>query len=204
MIRAAAREAEVERIFVNAAIKKAVCREAGSDRGLAATRCGPCGGTITISTSACAARPARPTASRRSRRSIRRRLRARARLVVHRRGAQPAQGAAQAAVGAEDGGPAGRLPAGAARAVIIRGSPLPSLPARGGGKGGGEHLTMTEAKSEDDAVEHSEHEGHDHEHDGDDRCGVGGGAVRRRFHQHRNPQPQQIEAIQAGNDTEQR
>ncbi len=33
VIRAAARESEVERIFVNAAIKKAICREAGSDRG---------------------------------------------------------------------------------------------------------------------------------------------------------------------------
>ncbi|MEA2934355.1 MAG: penicillin-insensitive murein DD-endopeptidase [Variibacter sp.] len=33
VIRAAATEPEVERIFVNAAIKKALCREAGSDRG---------------------------------------------------------------------------------------------------------------------------------------------------------------------------
>jgi len=32
LIRAAARDAEVERIFVNAAIKKALCREAGPDR----------------------------------------------------------------------------------------------------------------------------------------------------------------------------
>lgn len=33
VIKAAAKEPEVERIFVNAAIKKALCREAGSDRG---------------------------------------------------------------------------------------------------------------------------------------------------------------------------
>jgi penicillin-insensitive murein DD-endopeptidase len=33
VIRAAAEDSEVERIFVNAAIKKALCREAGSDRG---------------------------------------------------------------------------------------------------------------------------------------------------------------------------
>jgi penicillin-insensitive murein endopeptidase len=33
VIRAAAKAPEVERIFVNAAIKKALCREAGSDRG---------------------------------------------------------------------------------------------------------------------------------------------------------------------------
>src|SRR5215204_3303710 len=33
LIRAAAKEPEVARIFVNAAIKKALCREAGSDRG---------------------------------------------------------------------------------------------------------------------------------------------------------------------------
>jgi penicillin-insensitive murein endopeptidase len=33
VIRAAAQESAVERIFVNAGIKKAVCREAGSDRG---------------------------------------------------------------------------------------------------------------------------------------------------------------------------
>src|SRR5688500_19369758 len=33
LIRAIAREPEVTRIFVNAAIKKALCREAGSDRG---------------------------------------------------------------------------------------------------------------------------------------------------------------------------
>lgn len=33
VIRAAAKEPEVERILVNAAIKKALCREAGSDRG---------------------------------------------------------------------------------------------------------------------------------------------------------------------------
>jgi penicillin-insensitive murein DD-endopeptidase len=33
VIRAAAKEPEVERIFVNAAIKKALCREAGKDRG---------------------------------------------------------------------------------------------------------------------------------------------------------------------------
>jgi penicillin-insensitive murein endopeptidase len=33
LLRTAAQDPEVERIFVNAAIKKAVCREAGSDRG---------------------------------------------------------------------------------------------------------------------------------------------------------------------------
>jgi len=33
VIKAAAKDPEVERIFVNAAIKKALCREAGSDRG---------------------------------------------------------------------------------------------------------------------------------------------------------------------------
>jgi len=33
IIKTAARESEVERIFVNAAIKKALCREAGTDRG---------------------------------------------------------------------------------------------------------------------------------------------------------------------------
>jgi penicillin-insensitive murein endopeptidase len=33
IIKTAAREPEVERIFVNAAIKKALCRDAGSDRG---------------------------------------------------------------------------------------------------------------------------------------------------------------------------
>ena len=33
MIKAAAKDPRVERIFVNAAIKKALCREAGSDRG---------------------------------------------------------------------------------------------------------------------------------------------------------------------------
>jgi len=33
LVRTAAEDAEVERIFVNAAIKKALCREAGSDRG---------------------------------------------------------------------------------------------------------------------------------------------------------------------------
>src|SRR6202043_2128896 len=33
VIKAAAQDPEVERIFVNAAIKKALCREAGSDRG---------------------------------------------------------------------------------------------------------------------------------------------------------------------------
>jgi penicillin-insensitive murein endopeptidase len=33
IIRAAAQEPQVERIFVNAAIKKALCREAGNDRG---------------------------------------------------------------------------------------------------------------------------------------------------------------------------
>jgi penicillin-insensitive murein endopeptidase len=33
IIKTAAREGEVERIFVNAAIKKALCREAGNDRG---------------------------------------------------------------------------------------------------------------------------------------------------------------------------
>src|ERR671928_1813690 len=32
VIKAAAQDPEVERIFVNAAIKKALCREAGSDR----------------------------------------------------------------------------------------------------------------------------------------------------------------------------
>ena len=33
IIKAAAQEPLVERIFVNAAIKKALCREAGNDRG---------------------------------------------------------------------------------------------------------------------------------------------------------------------------
>src|SRR5205823_2112783 len=33
IIRAAAKQPQVERIFVNAAIKKALCREAGNDRG---------------------------------------------------------------------------------------------------------------------------------------------------------------------------
>ena len=62
VIRDAAKEPTVQRIFVNAAIKKALCREADGRPQLAGK--GPARGSATtiISTSACAARPAPPTA----------------------------------------------------------------------------------------------------------------------------------------------
>ncbi len=57
VIRAAALEPTVQRIFVNAAIKKALCREAKGDR-TGFTRCGRCTATTITSTSASNARPA--------------------------------------------------------------------------------------------------------------------------------------------------
>jgi penicillin-insensitive murein endopeptidase len=54
VIKAAAEDPKVERIFVNAAIKKALCREAGRTAP-SCTRCARGGGTIIISTCASAA-----------------------------------------------------------------------------------------------------------------------------------------------------
>lgn len=63
VIRAAAQEPSVERIFVNAAIKKALCREAKGDRGWL-SRCGRCTATTITSISASNARRAAANASR--------------------------------------------------------------------------------------------------------------------------------------------
>ena len=66
IIKAAAKDPIVERIFVNAAIKKALCREAGNDRSwLRKVR--PYYGTTTISTSASSARPTAPIVGRKIR-----------------------------------------------------------------------------------------------------------------------------------------
>ena len=61
LIRAAAVDPEVQRIFVNAAIKKALCRDVRGDRTWL-ERCVRCTGTTTISTSGCSARRASRTA----------------------------------------------------------------------------------------------------------------------------------------------
>ena len=62
VIRAAAKDPQVARIFVNAAIKKALCREAGSDRALARARCSRGGDTTITSTCGSSARPTVPNA----------------------------------------------------------------------------------------------------------------------------------------------
>ena len=66
LIRAAAEDPKVQRVFVNAAIKKALCRGAGNDAN-GSTRCGPIGATTIISTFASSVRPTARTASRRTR-----------------------------------------------------------------------------------------------------------------------------------------
>jgi hypothetical protein len=83
VIKARAKDPQVARIFVNAAIKKALCRDAGSDRA-GSTRCSRGGGTTITSTFGSSARrqsrmhAAAGTAGGR-------RLRQGARLLVHRR-----------------------------------------------------------------------------------------------------------------------
>ncbi len=67
VIKAAAEEPRVERIFVNAAIKKALCREANGRSGLAPQGATLCPGTTTTFTSASSARPTTPIANRRIR-----------------------------------------------------------------------------------------------------------------------------------------
>ena len=63
LIRTAAEDPDVERIFVNAAIKKALCREAGPDRA-GSPKCGRGGATTIISTFACSVRPTARSANR--------------------------------------------------------------------------------------------------------------------------------------------
>ena len=67
MIRRAALDPRVERIFVAPGIKKKLCETTGSDRDWL-RRCAPIMGTTTISTSACPARPAHRAAPRPRRR----------------------------------------------------------------------------------------------------------------------------------------
>ena len=120
VIKAAAEDPKVERIFVNAAIKKALCREAGTAIAPSCTRCARGGGTTIISTCASAARPAARNARRRTR-PAKPKAAARTSTTGSARRAQSAaaEGAAEAAPAAHDGGPAGGVQAGAGGAVRV-------------------------------------------------------------------------------------
>jgi penicillin-insensitive murein endopeptidase len=117
VIRAAAQEPSVQRIFVNAAIKKALCREAKGDRSWL-TRCGRCTATTITSISASNARRQRRMRSQPAPGGRRRLQRRRSRLLVQGFGAasEAAENAAEAETADDDGAIAGRLPAGAGRA----------------------------------------------------------------------------------------
>ena len=121
IIKAAAEDPLVERVFVNAAIKKTLCQGAGTDRGLAAEGAALLGARLSLP------RPyqmpgrqphlqaPRPGARRR-------RLRQGAGLVVHRCGA-PSQALARARETAplhQDGRSAAVLPAGTGRALRVQ------------------------------------------------------------------------------------
>ncbi len=121
VIRAAAKDPQVARIFVNAAIKKALCRDAGSDRHWLG-KVQPWWGhdfhfhvRLDLPVREQGLHAAAAAAGGR-------RLRPGARLLVHRRRAPPQTVAAvEAQAGAEDGRFAGRLPPSAVGAVACRG-----------------------------------------------------------------------------------
>ena len=113
-----AQDPKVERIFVNAAIKKALCREAGNDRALAAQGAPLVGAQLSFP------RPHR--LSGRTARNARRRIRRRRATAAARNSttgssrdpqSAAAEGAAEAAAADHDGGPARRVQTGAAGAV---------------------------------------------------------------------------------------
>ena len=87
MIKAAAEEPEVERIFVNAAIKKALCETHKGEPWMTKVEA-YWGHNYHFHVRLAFVPPAKPPASRRNG-SARRRLRQVARMVVHRRGAAP-------------------------------------------------------------------------------------------------------------------
>ena len=122
VIKAAAEDPKVERIFVNAAIKKALCREAGKDRAFL-HKVRPWWGHnyhFHVRIGCPAGSPDCKDAGPGGRS---RRLRQGSRLLVQPRRAQSAaaEGAAEAAPAAHDGGPAGGVQTGAGRAVKISG-----------------------------------------------------------------------------------
>ena len=68
LIRRAAMFPEVERVFVNPGIKKALCATAGDGTATGSASSGPGGGTTTTCTSGCAARTTSRSAASRTRR----------------------------------------------------------------------------------------------------------------------------------------
>ena len=126
LIRAAAEDAAVERIFVNAAIKKALCREAGLGSRMAAESAALVGPRLSFP------RPHRlsgrqPALQAAAAAGSRRRLRSRARLLVQ--GIDPASGAAAHSAEAEAAADAGRI---AGRRAKDRGGAVISAVTRDG------------------------------------------------------------------------
>ena len=121
LIRAAAEDPAVERIFVNAAIKKAMCREAGKRHALAAQGAAVVGPRLSLPRPhQLSGRQSRVQAAAADGRG--RRLRPRARFLVQGFDAAPQAAAdpAEAEAAAHARQPAGRLQAGAERAVRLR------------------------------------------------------------------------------------